>query len=104
MSTQSQASSRRTVTPPPLPLKALSKEQQTKILADRQTGYIQTQTDIQSGDLFVSPVLQEYLKAQTTPEPTMDSDSATADTHEPQSASKIMAIILKSIRSTLNQK
>jgi len=34
----------------------------------------------------------------------MDSDSATADTHEPQSASKIMAIILKSIRSTLNQK
>ena len=104
MNMQSQSRSGRTVTPPPLPLKALPKGQQTKILADRQAGYIKAQADIQSGDLVVSPVLQEFLKAQTTPEPTMDSDSATADNQEPQSASKIMALVLKSIRSTLNKK
>ena len=54
--------------------------------------------------MVVSPVLQEFLKAQTTPEPTMDSDSATADNQEPQSASKIMVLVLKSIRSALNKK
>ena len=104
MSMQSQSRSGRTVTPPPLPLKALSQEQRTRILANRKAGYFKAQDDIQRGDLFVSPVLQEFLKAQTTPEPTMDSDSATADNQEPQSASKIMVLVLKSIRSALNKK
>lgn len=55
---------RRSQTPPPLPLQALSESARAEIRKVRKAGFKATQEAIEAGDVIVSPVLANFLEEQ----------------------------------------